>query len=873
MTFELSINKNIINKGNPTANGWMNVVYTPDELIKSILKGFAYSQVLKDGAGTKKPESSDIAFAQLLSVDVDNEVREYDPETKTYKKRCKTIQEGYLTIDSILEDPWFHENALIVYTSPSHTDLQNKFRLIFLLPEKISDLDVYSATTSAFIEKFGADKSCKNIDRMFFGNTNAFYHIFGKQLSKNELNRLLENVKGVTNAEKTYQKFADRSDKLSEDQVAEMLEYIPKQMAYDEWGKIVSAIGNYFDENTAIRLVENWSPDTNKGTAYKVKHRSPKPNISSVIYYAAAHGFDKQKLYSRLSVSSKGKIIKDDNDSITATIAPENDEDIFVNTFDLDDFLAKTNLKKNHVFWSQAPKNKDAKEGGSTDKADYKINLNMLKFINYLQYLGFRKFWLDNNTTLLVQINDNIVDIVTEEKILDAVKNQILNMPYFVTEMFSKFDLIENLLQKLNTYSSVKYLRMVDKLEDDFIHDTKDEAFFFFSNTCVKATKNYVKKIKYKHLDKYIWKDQISDHEINNLFVDLDDDDNENDYLIGQFEQFIKKICSPRKYPEQLRHDREVDDKRFLSLCSAIGYMLHTYKDPTVTKAVILCEEKIAKADESNGRTGKGVTAKAISKMRKEIKFNGKQVDFNDKFFYQMVSPDTQILYFDDVEKGFNFEKLFSDLTEGISIQNKGQKPVFIPYEKSPKFMISTNSVLANDSDSHKARKFEIEYSDYFDSDYQPPHEFGNLFFEEGWDPESDEWDKFFSFMISCAMLYMNKGLMYYDTVNLEERKIKAKMPEPFIEFAEDMIEVLNSGEMVFKDKLYEEFVNKNKIYGPSGRSATTQVKTSKWFIDFMKFKNVDFIEKRLPSREDRRRYWILEGFVDNKHEDGNGIF
>lgn len=873
MIFNLAINKNIINKGDPKSYGWVNAQFDAHQLMQHILSGYAYSQgVLKPEAGTAKPNIGDIIYAELLSVDIDNEVKEYDPESKSYNKRCKTLEEGYTSLDSVMEDPWFHENALLIYTTPSHTEVQNRFRIVFLLPERINDPKVFSDVSAAFIEKFDSDKSCKNIDRMFYGHTNAVCHIFGKMMSKVELNRIKNMSVGMEKASKTYSKFNDRSEQLTEQQVSEMLSYIPKQMCYDEWGKIVSAVGNYFDESTAIRLIENWSPDEKQGTAYKVRHRSKKPTISSVIYYAAMYGYDKSKLYSGLSVSKRGRLVNSSASQVESDddMIPDDADEMFVEDFDLEKFLVRTGFTLKDIFWNQSPKTKDAKnldenESSTGKKSDYQLQINMLKFINFLQRAGYRKFWLDKNTSILVQVTDNIVDIINEEKILDSVKKEILKMPYRVTELFSKLDLIEVLLQKLNIYSSTKLLKMIDAIDDRFIHDSKDEAFFFFENTCVKATKGSVEKIRYKNLDGYIWKDQISNHKIKNIYMNFNDD--EAAVPVGQFEQFIQKVCSPKKGESVYRKEREVDLKRYAALCSAIGYMLHTYKDPTVTKAVVLCEEKIARADESNGRTGKGVTAKAISKLRKEIKFNGKQVDFNDKFFYQMVSPDTQVLYFDDVEKNFNFEKLFSDLTEGISIQNKGQKPIQVPYEKSPKFLISTNSVLANDSDSHKARKFEIEYSDYFDASYQPPDEFGNMFFEEGWSKDSPEWDMFFSFMISCTVLYMNDGLIPYDQVNLEERKIKAKIPEPFIEFAEDMIAKLNEGEKVYRESLYENFVNKNKIYGPHGKSATTQTKTSRWFNDYLKFKRIDFFEGVNSTRDDRRKYWKLNQYSEQQNE------
>ena len=771
MYFELSINQNIVNKGDAKRPGWVNTKFDANDLMKHILHGYAFSQgVLLPSVGNSKPSAADISHAQLLPVDIDNDVEVYDQETKTRSKRCKTMEEGYMSFDSVLEDPWFHENALLAYTTPSHTGLQNKFRIVFLLPEVIDNPNKYKEVASAFIDKFDSDKSCKNIDRMFFGHTNAEYCVFNNKLSINELNRILNINKGLDKVNKTFSRYINKysDDKLTESHVADMLNYIPAYMAYDEWFRIVSGIGNYFDEDTATRLIENWSPDVKQGTRYKIQHRSPKATIASVIYYASQYGYNKSKLMSRLSVATSGKIVKNklaDDD----VLVDEADDTSFEDSFDIDSFVEQSMFPKKLIFWYEKTKNKKVLEdvNEAADKANYTLLIRKEVLIKYLAHIGFRKYWVDHKTSVMVRVQNNIVEFSNEEKIIDSIVNTVYLFPFNVSEHFNKFDIVEMMLQKINDLSSPKFLRTLPELKDEFVCDSPENAFFFFSNTCIKATKNSYSKIDYKDLDGFVWKEQISDHKIDKVYIDFSDNPHGEDDC-GQFETFIKKVCSPKTSPEQHRTERKVDQQRFNALVSAIGYMIHTYKDPTLTKAIILCEEKIAKGDDSNGRTGKGLTAKAISKLRKEFKFNGKKIDFSDKFFYQMVTPDTQVVYFDDVEKNFNFEKLFSDLTEGINVERKGLTPTPIVYAKSPKFLISTNSVLANDSDSHKARKFEIEYSDYFDANYQPPDEFGNRFFEEGWDIGSDEWDKFYSFMISCAIIFMNHGLMSYDSVNME---------------------------------------------------------------------------------------------------------
>lgn len=861
MNFELCINTNIINKGDPRLPGWTNATMDAEELMAHILKGYAYSQgVLNEKASTHKPKIIDIKQAQLLSVDIDNEVNEYDPDKKERSKRCKTEAEGYMTMQSVMEDPWFHENALLIYTTPSHTEIQNRFRIVFLLPEIITDAKTYSDIATAFITKYDSDKSCKNFERMFFGHTNAECYIFGNQLTKSELEKIITRTKEEEKETKKYEALVRTSnEKLTDDQVADMLKYVPKQMDYCDWFKVVSAVGNYFDESTAVRLIENWSPDVKQGTAFKVKNRGTKPTIASVIYFAAQNGYDKRKLHSHHYVSDTGEILYDGDKTKKSKLIPADDDEDFSGKFDVIKFLKENKFEYDYMFWTEIPKLKNHnKEHPSMNKQDYSLKFNKSKLINFLHSKGYAKHWLDKNTSILVKMQDNIIEIVNEEQIIDVIKNEILVLTNRISTVFTKFDLLELFLNKIAEIGSKQFLRVLPAIPNNFIQDTKDTAYFFFKNFTVIITGNSHKTVSHKELPGMIWKEQIADRNINKVYIDLTDaEPNEED--IGQFERFIYKVCSPAAHSTQPREERIPDASRVESLTSAIGYLLHTYKNPDVTKAVIFCEEKIAKNEESNGRTGKGLTAKAISRMRNQTFLNGKQIDLNSQFLYQNVQPDTQNIYFDDIEKNFDFEKIFSDLTEGITIRSLFSKPFKIAYEKSPKIFLSTNKVLSNDSDSHTARKFEIEYSDYFDANYTPKTEFGNIFFEGGWADDSPEWDKFYSFMMGCTMYFLNNGLVKYVPVNLAERKMLAKVPEPFIEFAEEIIESLKSGEKIFKDKLYEDFTSKNKVYGPSGKFAITQIKTTRWFNDYLKFKEIELDEDVADTKNSRNKYWQVK--------------
>ena len=314
MNIKLSINKNLIDKGSPWTAGWQNAEMSLQELADHIRSGYAFSQgVLKDGSSDKKPGINDVLEAKLLPVDIDNTMHVYNPEKKSYDKRMKTIEEGYFGFDEAAADHFLQNFAAFIYTTPSHTDAHHRFRIVFVLPEAVTDPVEYSNIAEAFIDKYDSDKSCKNIDRMFFGSRDCQLFMFGKQLSKKEMSRIVKSSSSEQRVIRLHKNSGLNGNDISSKTVAEMLSFIPKRMGYDEWGKIVSAVGNYFDEETAIKLIDDWSPDDKMGTAYRIKHRSKKPGIASVIWLAKQNGYDIRQLYhndySDMEISKSGELV------------------------------------------------------------------------------------------------------------------------------------------------------------------------------------------------------------------------------------------------------------------------------------------------------------------------------------------------------------------------------------------------------------------------------------------------------------------------------------------------------------------------------------------------------------------------------------
>ena len=184
-------------------------------------------------------------------------------------------------------------------------------------------------------------------------------------------------------------------------------------------------------------------------------------------------------------------------------------------------------------------------------------------------------------------------------------------------------------------------------------------------------------------------------------------------------------------------------------------------------KAIILNDEVISSDPE--GGTGKGLFVQGVKQIRNVSVLDGKQHDDTKSFAYQTVTQECQVLVIDDAIKNFDFEKKFSLVTEGITLERKGKDAVKLSVEDSPKLLISTNYAIKGDGNSHARRRHEIEVAQYYNSTKTPFDEFGRELFNS-W--SKDEFNAFDNYMSDCVQLFLINGLIeQYNAKNLVLRK------------------------------------------------------------------------------------------------------
>lgn len=443
-----------------------------------------------------------------------------------------------------------------------------------------------------------------------------------------------------------------------------------------------------------------------------------------------------------------------------------------------------------------------------------KLEIIPFRFKLYIENLQYFKYYPNekSKTFLFIKKFDRFVDILTEFQIKDDILTRLIAN--------QKIDAFDCVADQTRVFSN-NYLSMIDTASITIKKDTQDFAMLYYQNLAVKVFKDKIEKIDYSDFTDFVWKNTVIERD----FVDVDHHE-------SQFRSFIWYVSGESV-------------EKYNTLKSVIGYLLHSHKTSSNNKAIILNDETIS--DSPNGGSGKGIIINSIGHMKKLSTIDGKTFDFNKSFAFQTVNTDTQVLAFDDVKKSFEFERLFSVITEGITIEYKGKDAIKIPIQDSPKILISTNYTIKAEGGSFQRRIFEVEMSSYFGANYTPLDQFGNLLFDE-WD--DIQWQLFDKFMINCIQYYLENGLVASSAKNLATRKFINETSQEFYEYTitEKQLESgIRINKIDFLNKYYEEY--------PDSKKWVTNRIIVKWVKKYCDYIKTDYAEGNSNSKR-----WFIIG-------------
>jgi hypothetical protein len=448
-----------------------------------------------------------------------------------------------------------------------------------------------------------------------------------------------------------------------------------------------------------------------------------------------------------------------------------------------------------------------------------KIQIDLLKYKLFLERNGFKKYFPDGSqkpTWLYIQSNKVVETSI--EKIKDFVLDYLIQR--------QQIDVWKYCAGYQNLFSE-NLLAMIETVELMMLKDTKTTSYLAFKNGILEVNKHQIKLIDYIDVNGYVWDSQIIPRD----WESLEDFNNE-------YKTFINNISSGEP----------------LSIESVIGYLLSTYKNKMNNKAVILNDEVISENPE--GGTGKGLFVQGLRQIRRVSILDGKTFDDKKSFPYQTVSPETQVLVFDDVKKNFDFESKFSLVTEGMTLERKNKDAIRLKVEESPKMVISTNYAIKGEGNSHDRRRFELEIAQYYGKNLTPYDEFGKQLFDD-W--EILEFQKFDNYMVYCLQVYLKSGLVIQNAKNLKMRKFIAETCMEFYEWINDKdnfpIGIRNDKTQYFV-KFTEEYQDFKKWL--------TRKKFNIWVNKFATFKKMEYTEGNTNGMR-----WFMLG---TEVEDDNDI-
>ncbi|MET3659159.1 hypothetical protein [Sporosarcina psychrophila] len=135
---------------NRIKDGLMRV--TLEELADAIQSGRTFMPgTLKEKNGVLKRSKENWYSQQVVALDFDNG----------------------LTLKDALNDEYIRSNASFLYATFSHTEVANKFRIVFVLDRVVYYYTEITSIIEQLLNKYPqADKSCKDGSRLFYGGTN-----------------------------------------------------------------------------------------------------------------------------------------------------------------------------------------------------------------------------------------------------------------------------------------------------------------------------------------------------------------------------------------------------------------------------------------------------------------------------------------------------------------------------------------------------------------------------------------------------------------------------------------------------------------------------------------------------------------------------
>ncbi|OJU36235.1 MAG: hypothetical protein BGN96_04570 [Bacteroidales bacterium 45-6] len=464
------------------------------------------------------------------------------------------------------------------------------------------------------------------------------------------------------------------------------------------------------------------------------------------------------------------------------------------------------------------------------DKRGQRLEINSDYVSYFLKLNGFVSLEDKNSKTgrMLARIQGNVVEEVKIKEVRKFLK-------LFVRERFMPVD-IRNLVNNSTRLTEANI--ELEEVELSFEDYTPDSQLFFFRNAIWKVTGSGIEEFKLGTIDKYVWKEELMDHQVKRLspcFMvkqilkdegletesktwDIQIAENGSNffrYLINASRIFWRKEYEvPGEQPELLEEYRskykfaidgprldaeEIQEQKMhlLNKLFCIGYLLHRYKAENRAWCVFAMDNKIAENSDSNGGSGKSFCFKAPRLFMKTVTLPGRNSKMTENsHIYERVTEHVDYILIDDADAFLDFGFFFDSVTGEINVNPKFSQSYEIPFEKAPKYCITSNYTLRRFDPSTERRILYAVFSDYYhqktaENDYHETRtiydDFGKQLFRENY--TDAEWNADINFFMDCIQFYMSvisRGEKIQPPMNnVVDRNLRTEMTDIFFNWAE----------------------------------------------------------------------------------------
>jgi hypothetical protein len=356
------------------------------------------------------------------------------------------------------------------------------------------------------------------------------------------------------------------------------------------------------------------------------------------------------------------------------------------------------------------------------------------------------------NTLMFIKLhNRTIIEVVSKHKVSDYIKEVMQGMGK------SHQETVSIMAKNIKYFNDDHIKTLIPRVALKPLRNTVEGVYFPFKENVVMVTGDKVTKLDYLNLPAHVWRNRI----LQTI------SDWEPSVERSMFEQFCENISGGNA-------------AKFKYLQRIIGYLVSNVDVPANRRAVILTD--FDGQGVPSGGTGKGILAKALSYCVNTVSYDGKALDLVN-FKFNKNDIDTQLTVLQDTDKSFDFELLFSSITDGIEIRKMRQNAFTIPPEQGGKFLITTNYLPKGTGSSHERRQYIFVMDKHYNDTYTPYDEFGCNFFYD-WDDE--EWSRFYTFIFGCVQSFLNEP--YFKNVAIDkELRFAREFGEAFTDFAKTL--------------------------------------------------------------------------------------